>query len=73
MKKINVGVIGAGYWGKKHIYEYNWLEDVNVISVSDLSQENLNFCKEEHNIPFVTNDYREILNNKRGRFFLILP
>lgn len=65
MKKINVGVIGTGYWGKKHVYEYNWLEDVNVIGVSDLSTENLRFCKEEHDVPFATKDYHELLADPR--------
>jgi len=65
MKKINVGVIGTGYWGKKHIYEYHLLDNVNVLGVSDISPENLEFCKKEYNVPYITSDYRELLENKK--------
>lgn len=57
---MKVGVIGAGYWGKKHVDEYAQLG--HEVYVSDLSKENLDFCKLNYKaIP--VDDYKEILSN----------
>ena len=55
MIKIKVGVIGAGRWGKKHIDEYSQMKDVELLWVSDLSEESLKDCQEKFNIKNVTN------------------
>ncbi|MGI0009988.1 MAG: Gfo/Idh/MocA family protein [Nitrosopumilaceae archaeon] len=55
-----MGVIGAGYWGKKHVDEYSHLG--HEIIVSDLSRENLEFCKLNYGTQTVS-DYHEILDN----------
>ena len=57
---MKVGVIGVGYWGKKHVDEYSNLG--HEVFVSDLSQENMNFCKANFGANPV-NDYTEILKN----------
>ena len=57
---MKVGVIGAGYWGKKHVDEYSALG--HEIFVSDLSEENLEFCRLNYNAK-TTNDYHDILND----------
>ncbi len=61
MKKINVGVIGAGYWGKKHVYEWRLLDNANLLGVSDVSPENRELCKKEYNVPYAILDYKELL------------
>ena len=38
MSKIKVGVIGTGYWGKKHVYEYSQLENADLQWISDLDK-----------------------------------
>lgn len=58
---MKVGVIGAGYWGKKHVDEYTKLG--HEVFVSDLSKENLDFCKLNFGARPVSN-YDEILNDK---------
>jgi UDP-N-acetylglucosamine 3-dehydrogenase len=49
-KKINLAVIGAGYWGRKVIGEYLALEqkdpDFSLVKVCDLLYDNLIYCKE---------------------------
>jgi len=57
---MKVGVIGAGYWGKKHVDEYSQLG--HEVVVSDLSAENLEFCKLNYNAKIVQ-DYHEILDD----------
>lgn len=58
---MKVAVIGAGYWGKKHIDEYCNLGH-NVI-VSDMDEVNLRLCETKFNAKSV-NDYHEILNDR---------
>ena len=61
--QLKIGVIGAGRWGKKHINEYSKMNDVEVLWVSDLSKQNLNFCKNQYNIKNVTTDYNDVLSS----------
>jgi predicted dehydrogenase len=67
MDKINIGIIGLGYWGKKILKEYADLakggEGVNVRSVCDLDEENLRYCVEHFGITDSYRDYRELLDN----------
>ncbi len=39
MKKVNVAVIGCGFWGKNHARIYNDLEFAELIAVSDLNKD----------------------------------
>lgn len=58
---MKVGVIGAGYWGKKHVDEYSKLG--HEVIVSDLSEQNLEFCKLNYHAKGTIN-YHEILNDQ---------
>jgi UDP-N-acetylglucosamine 3-dehydrogenase len=68
---INVGIIGAGYWGTKLVYEYEMLSkkrpDLNLRGVSDASQEQLR--KVAYNAQLQENklhlDYHKLLNDPR--------
>ena len=55
---MKVGVIGAGYWGSKHVDEYTKI-GVKVV-VADLSEENRKLCKEKYNAE-ATDDYKKLL------------
>jgi len=61
--KIKIGVIGAGRWGKKHIEEYLKMKDVDLLWVSDLSEESLKLCREQYKIKNVSNDYNDVLSS----------
>jgi predicted dehydrogenase len=65
MSKLNVAVIGAGYWGKKVISEYMQLakrsSDVGLHTVCDLSKENLDFLGGDYYIPHLTVYDKEVL------------
>ncbi|MCK4364982.1 MAG: Gfo/Idh/MocA family oxidoreductase [Thermoplasmatales archaeon] len=63
MIKIKVGVIGAGRWGQKHVDEYSNMKDVELLWVSDISEDNLKSCKEKFNIKNVTTDYNDVLSS----------
>jgi len=58
---MKVGLIGAGYWGKKQVEEYF---NLGVkLTVADLKKENLKYCKEKFKVK-VTTDYKDILADK---------
>ena len=57
---MKVGVIGVGYWGKKHVEEYSNIS--SEVTVSDLVEENLKICKEKFGVK-TTRDYKDILND----------
>lgn len=60
MKVNHIGVIGVGYWGKKHVEE---LLNIGVrVTVSDLNQSNLKICKDKFGCEGTTN-YLNILKN----------
>ena len=59
---MKVGIIGVGYWGKKHVEEYSALG--HEVFVSDLSENNLEFCRLNYKTQ-TTNDYRDILNDNK--------
>lgn len=50
---IHVGVIGAGYWGRKLVYEYTAAEckgNVKLAGVCDSSPSALRFCQEKFSV-----------------------
>lgn len=65
MQRVNVAVVGIGYWGKKIVHEYSILarHDLNVslYMVCDLLRENLEFCKGNGAMPFVTSHREEVM------------
>ncbi|MCU0852557.1 MAG: Gfo/Idh/MocA family oxidoreductase [Thermoplasmata archaeon] len=64
MAKYNVGVIGAGYWGRKIVDEYSKIDEVNLLGVSDLDDKNLAFCAERYGVKNGYKDYEMLLAQK---------
>lgn len=64
MRKINIGVIGVGYWGKKIVHEYVQLGKqnslVNLHAVCDLLEDNLKYG-ENYGIPYMTKYHKEMI------------
>lgn len=58
---MKVGVIGAGYWGKKHVDEYTQMG--SEVVVSDLVEGNLKACAEKFGAQ-TTKNHMDILNDK---------
>jgi UDP-N-acetylglucosamine 3-dehydrogenase len=67
MDKLNVGVIGVGYWGKKITTEYALLSktdpSVNLLGVCDVFEDNLEFCKEKFGVSYLAKSPHELLLN----------
>ncbi len=67
LDKMNVGVIGVGYWGKKIACEYASMgksdPNVNLLGVCDVFDDNLKFCKEKYEVPLLSRTPTELLSN----------
>ena len=62
MKAINVGVIGVGAMGENHARVYHRLENANLIAVSDVSKNTLNYISEKYDAKGYL-DYTDLLKD----------
>jgi predicted dehydrogenase len=61
---MNVGVIGCGYWGPNLIRNFNAMDDVRVVAVSDKRKERLDFIGRQFpSIKILTTDADEVLRS----------
>ena len=62
-----MAVIGVGYWGKKILSEYSLLsksnQNVNLVGACDVFDDNLKFCKEKYDLPYLEKDPNDIFLN----------
>lgn len=61
--KINIAVIGAGWWCTEfHLPYLNSLENVNLLSVCRFGQKELDLVKQKYNFTYATENYEEALS-----------
>lgn len=61
---IGVGVIGAGYWGPKHIRAFEALPNSRVVMVADLDEQRLADVRQQHSsVMCTTRDYTDVLSS----------
>ena len=60
---LNVGIIGAGYWGPNLIRNFIRHNDTDVIKVCDLKEGRLEFIHKVYPDLSLTKDSKEIINN----------
>lgn len=61
MKKVKVGIIGAGNISSFHIAGYKALENVELYAVCDINEQRAVNCAEAHGFQHVFTDYNEML------------
>jgi predicted dehydrogenase len=65
MDPVKVGIIGAGWWAaENHIPVLQLRLDVRVVAACRLGQTELRRLQDRFRIPFVSEDYREVLNQE---------
>jgi len=70
-KRINIAVIGAGYWGTKLVNEYLALskkrQDLKLQAIADKSSESLRNIRERFSLPdsMLKKDYDKILEDPK--------
>ena len=60
---INIGVVGCGYWGPKHIRVFHELINAKMMMVCDLDSEKLRQVQSQYNNIETTTDFKEFLKN----------
>jgi len=63
-EKINLGFIGVGGRGYDHLKQFTRMDDVNIVAVSDASEEKRNRAKAAAPAARVFADYRQLLELK---------
>ncbi|KPJ70434.1 hypothetical protein AMJ51_01915 [Microgenomates bacterium DG_75] len=62
-KKINLGIIGVGYWGSLLVKKFSSLSQVKVLSVADLQKNRLAEIKQQFPHIKTTTKYEELLTS----------
>jgi predicted dehydrogenase len=62
-KRVNVAVIGCGYWGPNIIRNFYRLQEAQLVSVCDTRSERLKYVREHFPGVDVTPDFQTILEN----------
>lgn len=64
MSKINVAVVGYGYWGPNLVRNFSWLSETHVKYVCDLDEKRLQKVRALFpNVEITTTDYQQILDD----------
>ncbi|WP_219838265.1 Gfo/Idh/MocA family protein [Paenibacillus sp. R14(2021)] len=64
MKKIRIGIIGAGLIGRQHLENYAKLEGAEVVALCDTNQEQLRKTAEQFGVPHTYTDFRELIQRE---------
>jgi len=59
VNQVNVGVIGAGYWGPNLLRNFTELSNARVVALADLSDERLTHMKSRYPEVEMIKDYRD--------------
>src|SRR5580658_6173364 len=62
MRKVRIGIIGAGWWAvEHHIPVLQGFPEVEVAGICRIGSKELRSLQDRFGIPFGTEDYRELL------------
>lgn len=62
---VNVGVVGAGYWGPNLVRNFAEIDDTKVVMCCDVRQERLEFIKKRYPSIEITTNYDDMINDPR--------
>jgi predicted dehydrogenase len=64
MNKINLAMVGLGYWGPNILRSFNKIENVNVKYICDLDEKKLNSFKDMYPQTLLTLKFQDIIEDK---------
>jgi len=70
---INVGIVGCGYWGPKHLRNFQELQGANVACVCDLDEEKLRQVRAQYPYMKTTTKYEELLQDSIDAIVVATP
>ena len=59
-KKIKMGIVGAGTWGRTHAYIYREHSNAEPVAICDMNRERAQAIADEFGIKEVYTDYHEM-------------
>lgn len=62
-KKLNVAIIGCGYWGHNLIRNFSQIDLTNLIYICDIDEKKMESIKKTYPSVRTTTDYKEILSD----------
>jgi predicted dehydrogenase len=70
---VNVGVVGCGYWGPKHIRNFHELAEANLTVVCDLEEKRLEQVRSQYPYVETTSSFTELLQNSIDAVVIATP
>lgn len=70
---VNIGVVGCGYWGPKHIRVCHEIRDITLTSVCDTDEKKLQPVQSQYPAIQATPDYKEFLNSNLDAVIIATP
>lgn len=64
MKKLKIGIIGAGNISDRHLYAYSLNDNVEIIAICDKNYARAEKKAKQFDIPYVFSNYNTLLNMK---------
>lgn len=64
MKKINIAVVGLGYWGPNLVRNFLKIPGVNIAYLCDIYEKNLQKISLDYPFLKTTNNYNDVLNDR---------
>lgn len=64
MKRVKIGIIGAGNISRSHMHGYQQLPNVDVVAVCDINEERAKSYAQEYGIPSFYSNLDEMLKNE---------
>ena len=71
MKKLRIGVVGAGYLGKFHAEKYSQMDDVELVGIADLNRAQAESVSKKIKTNAYT-DYRDLIG-KTDAVSVVVP
>ncbi len=62
MRKIKIGVVGVGYLGQHHVRIFSEIPEVELVGIADINLKRAKEIASIYNVPFITDDYRDLLD-----------
>jgi predicted dehydrogenase len=70
---VNIGVVGCGYWGPKHIRNFHELEEAKLAVVCDLEEERLKRVKAQYPYVETVTSFEEFLDGSVDGIVIATP
>jgi predicted dehydrogenase len=70
---INVGIVGCGYWGPKHVRNFHELPEANLTMVCDLQEDRLKQVEKQYSYVTTTTSYEELLQDSTDAVVIATP